>query len=109
MHQSDRKAKLWRYAMDLNPGVSSSQFRVTHALSHHMHVTNVMHATKITQARTSRKHVKHTRHACTSRYARYARMSRTPRIIARHARTQEKIAFAVYATSLRAKTHGGIT
>ena len=36
MHQSDRKAKLWRYAMDLNPGVSSSQFRVTHALSHHM-------------------------------------------------------------------------
>jgi hypothetical protein len=37
MHQSDKKAGLWRYVMDLNGGQSSSEFRVTHALSHHLH------------------------------------------------------------------------
>ena len=36
MHQSDGKAGPWRYAMDLCPGVSSAEFRITHSLSHHL-------------------------------------------------------------------------
>ena len=40
MHQSDSKAGWWRYVMDMVPGISSSEFRVTHALSHHL-VTNM--------------------------------------------------------------------
>eukprot|EP01065_Artemidia_motanka_P003209 TRINITY_DN11521_c0_g1_i2.p1 TRINITY_DN11521_c0_g1~~TRINITY_DN11521_c0_g1_i2.p1 ORF type:complete len:287 (+),score=90.04 TRINITY_DN11521_c0_g1_i2:708-1568(+) len=35
LHQSDKKAWLWRYALDMT-GLGSSDFRVTHGLSHHL-------------------------------------------------------------------------
>jgi len=36
LHQSEKKAGWWPYALNVVPGINAEEFKVTHALSHHL-------------------------------------------------------------------------